>query len=60
VGPFQSSKTKAAKAAFFFLAAEGMIVEGRDGQTRAHPLLAVERSAVASYQWQLKTLGIKF
>jgi len=21
---------------------------------------AVERSAVASYQWQLKTLGIKF
>src|SRR5215470_9066867 len=39
---------------------EGMTVEGRDGQTRAHPLLAVERSAIASYQRQLKTLGIKF
>jgi len=42
------------------IAAEGMTVEGRDGQTRAHPLLAVERSAIASYQRQLKTLGIKF
>src|SRR6516164_6425687 len=40
------------------VAAEGMTVEGRDGQTKAHPLLAVERSAIASYQRQLKTLGI--
>jgi len=42
------------------IAREGMTVQGRDGQTRAHPLLAVERSAIASYQRQLKTLGIKF
>jgi P27 family predicted phage terminase small subunit len=42
------------------IAVEGMTVEGRDGQTKAHPLLAVERSAIASYQRQLKTLGIKF
>jgi hypothetical protein len=42
------------------IAREGMTVEGRDGQTRAHPLLAVERSAIASYQRQLKTLRIKF
>jgi P27 family predicted phage terminase small subunit len=39
---------------------EGMTVTGRDGQTKAHPLLAVERSATASYQRQLKALGIKF
>jgi hypothetical protein len=42
------------------IARESMTVEGRDGQTRAHPLLAVERSAIASYQRQLKTLRIKF
>src|SRR6516164_5533571 len=42
------------------IAREGMTVEGRDGQTRAHPLLAVERSAIASYQRLLKTLRIKF
>ena len=42
------------------VAAEGMTVEGRDGQLKAHPLLAIERSATASYQRQLKTLGIKF
>jgi|SRR5215467_388196 len=42
------------------VAAEGMTVEGRDGQLKAHPLLAIERSAIASYQRQLKVLGIKF
>ena len=42
------------------VAEEGMTVVGRDGQTKAHPLLAIERSAIASYQRQLKVLGIKF
>jgi hypothetical protein len=42
------------------VAEEGMTVVGRDNQVRAHPLLAIERSAIASYQRQLKTLGIKF
>jgi hypothetical protein len=40
--------------------AEGMCVTGRDGQTKAHPLLAVERSATASFQRQLKALKVKF
>src|SRR5262249_2983827 len=42
------------------VAEEGMTVVGRDKQVRAHPLLAIERSAIASYQRQLKVLGIKF
>jgi hypothetical protein len=42
------------------VAVEGMTLVGRDKQVRAHPLLAIERSAIASYQRQLKTLGIKF
>ena len=42
------------------VAEEGMTVVGRDNQVRAHPLLAIERSAIASYQRQLKVLGIKF
>jgi P27 family predicted phage terminase small subunit len=42
------------------VAEEGMTVVGRDNQVRAHPLLAIERSAIASYQRQLKALGIKF
>jgi hypothetical protein len=33
---------------------------GRDGQSKPHHLLAAERSATASYQRQLKALGVKF
>jgi P27 family predicted phage terminase small subunit len=40
--------------------AEGYSETGRDGQAKAHHLLAAERSATASYQRQLKALGIKF
>jgi len=39
---------------------EGYTETGRDGQNKPHHLLAAERSATASYQRQLKQLGIKF
>ena len=39
---------------------EGYTETGRDGQNKPHHLLAAERSATASYQRQLKSLGIKF
>jgi hypothetical protein len=39
---------------------EGYSETGRDGQSKPHHLLAAERSATASYQRQLKALGIKF
>jgi hypothetical protein len=42
------------------VAEEGLQVSGRDNQPRAHPLLAAERSALASYHRQLKLLGIKY
>jgi hypothetical protein len=39
---------------------EGYSETGRDGQSKPHHLLAAERSATASYQRQLKALGVKF
>ena len=39
---------------------DGYTETGRDGQNKPHHLLAAERSATASYQRQLKALGIKF
>ena len=36
---------------------EGYSETGRDGQSKPHHLLASERSAMASYQRQLKQLG---
>jgi P27 family predicted phage terminase small subunit len=41
------------------IADEGMVVVGRDGQPRAHPLCAVERSAATAFQRTFKQLGIK-
>ena len=38
---------------------EGMVVTGRDGQTKAHPLLTVERDARKAFQQAFKYLGIK-
>jgi hypothetical protein len=39
---------------------EGYTETGRDGQNKPHHLLAAERSATASFQRQLRVLGIKF
>jgi hypothetical protein len=39
---------------------EGYSETGRDGQNKPHHLLAAERAATASYQRQLRALGIKF
>jgi P27 family predicted phage terminase small subunit len=38
---------------------EGMVVTGRDGQSKAHPLCSVERDARAAFQRTIKQLGIK-
>lgn len=38
---------------------EGMVVSGRDGQTKAHPLLTVERDARKAFQQTFRYLGIK-
>ena len=38
---------------------EGMVVTGRDGQTKAHPLLTVERDARKAFQQAFRYLGIK-
>jgi hypothetical protein len=38
---------------------EGMLVTGRDGQLKAHPLLSVEREARRLFMQTFKTLGIK-
>jgi P27 family predicted phage terminase small subunit len=41
------------------IAAEGLTIIGRDGQTKAHPLCSVERDARAGFQRAIKQLGIK-
>jgi P27 family predicted phage terminase small subunit len=38
---------------------EGMTLEGRDGQTKVHPLLSVERDARHAWLTGLKTLGLE-
>ena len=38
---------------------EGMTIVGRDGQPKAHPLLAVERDARAAWLAGLKALGLE-
>jgi P27 family predicted phage terminase small subunit len=38
---------------------EGMVVTGRDGQTKAHPLINAERDARRAFQQTFKQLGIK-
>ena len=38
---------------------EGMTATGRDGQTKAHPLCAVERDNRAAFRAGMKALGIK-
>jgi P27 family predicted phage terminase small subunit len=38
---------------------EGMTVTGRDGQTKVHPLLAVERDARAQWFAGIKALGLE-
>jgi P27 family predicted phage terminase small subunit len=39
--------------------ADGATVSGRDGQVRAHPLLAVERDARAAWLAGIKALGLE-
>jgi P27 family predicted phage terminase small subunit len=39
--------------------AEGLTIVGRDGQSKAHPLLAAEREARKQFMVMFKTLGIK-
>jgi P27 family predicted phage terminase small subunit len=41
------------------IATEGMTVAGRDGQTKVHPLLAVERDARAQWFAGVKALGLE-
>jgi P27 family predicted phage terminase small subunit len=41
------------------IAAEGMTLTGRDGQTKVHPLLAVERDARAQWLAGIKALGLE-
>jgi P27 family predicted phage terminase small subunit len=41
------------------IAREGMTVAGRDGQTKVHPLLAVERDARQSWLSAIKALGLE-
>jgi P27 family predicted phage terminase small subunit len=38
---------------------EGMVVVGRDGQSKAHPLFTVERDARKAFQQTFRYLGIK-
>jgi P27 family predicted phage terminase small subunit len=38
---------------------DGMVVTGRDGQTKAHPLINAERDARRAFQQTFKALGIK-
>jgi P27 family predicted phage terminase small subunit len=38
---------------------DGMIVVGRDGQQKPHPLLAVERDARAAFLAAIKALGLE-
>jgi P27 family predicted phage terminase small subunit len=38
---------------------EGMTVEGRDGQTKPHPLLSVERDARAAWLAAIRALGLE-
>jgi P27 family predicted phage terminase small subunit len=38
---------------------EGMVVTGRDGQTKVHPLLAVERDARQAWLAGIKALGLE-
>jgi P27 family predicted phage terminase small subunit len=38
--------------------ADGMVVAGRDGQIKAHPLLATERDARQAWLYGLRTLGL--
>ena len=38
---------------------EGMVVTGRDGQSKAHPLCTVERDARKAFQQTFRYLGIK-
>jgi P27 family predicted phage terminase small subunit len=41
------------------IAREGMTVDGRDGQAKVHPLLAVERDARSGWLLALKQLGLE-
>jgi P27 family predicted phage terminase small subunit len=41
------------------IAADGMTVTGRDGQTKVHPLLAVERDARQAWLSGLRALGLE-
>jgi P27 family predicted phage terminase small subunit len=41
------------------IADEGLIVTGRDGQSKAHPLINAERDARRAFQQTFKQLGIK-
>jgi P27 family predicted phage terminase small subunit len=41
------------------ISVEGLVVTGRDGQAKSHPLCAVERDASATFQRTFKALGIK-
>jgi P27 family predicted phage terminase small subunit len=38
---------------------EGMTIVGRDGQTKSHPLLAVERDARAAWLAGIRALGLE-
>ena len=38
---------------------DGMVVTGRDGQAKVHPLLSVERDARAAWLAGLRTLGLE-
>jgi len=38
---------------------DGMTIAGRDGQTKVHPLLAVERDARAQWLAGIKALGLE-
>lgn len=41
------------------VAREGMTLQGRDGQTKVHPLLAVERDARAAFLQGIKALKLE-
>jgi P27 family predicted phage terminase small subunit len=48
-----------AREAREIIAAEGMVVTGRDGQVKAHPLINAERDARRAFAQTFKQLGIK-
>lgn len=47
-----------AREAREIIESEGMVVTGRDGQSKAHPLCTVERDARKAFQQTFRYLGI--